>query len=112
MIFYHGFWLTGCCAANKSETTFENPGYSLRLSDIWVSKVPITGADNGLSPGQREAIIWTNSGILLPGPLGTKFSEISIGINTDIVIQENAFQNVVHNVAAILSRPQCVNMEF
>ena len=33
------------------------------------SKLTITGSDNGLSPGRRQAIIWTNDGILLIGPL-------------------------------------------
>ena len=33
-----------------------------------------------LSPERRQAIIWTNAGILLTGPLGTKFSEILIEI--------------------------------
>ena len=35
----------------------------------------IIGADNGLSPGWCQAIIWTNAGILLIWPLGTNFSE-------------------------------------
>ena len=51
-----------------------------RVMHICVSKSTIIGSDNGLSPGRRQAIIWTNAGILLIGPLGTKFSEISIGI--------------------------------
>ena len=38
--------------------------------------------DNGLSPVRRQAVIWTNAGILLIGPLGTNFSEILIGIQT------------------------------
>ena len=38
----------------------------------------IIGSDNGLSPGRRQAIIWTSVGILLIGPLGTNFSEILI----------------------------------
>ena len=42
----------------------------------------IWSSDNGLSPGRRQAIIWTNAGILLIGSLGTNFSEISIGIQT------------------------------
>ena len=33
------------------------------------------GSDNGLSPGRRQTIIWTNDGILLIGPQGTNFSE-------------------------------------
>ena len=34
------------------------------------------GSDNGLSPGRRQAIIWTNAGILLIWTLGTNFNEI------------------------------------
>ena len=51
-----------------------------RVTHICVSKLTIIGSDNGLSPGRRQAIIWTNAGILLVGPLGTNFSEILIGI--------------------------------
>ena len=42
----------------------------------------ITGSDNGLSPVRRQAIIWTNAGILLIGALGTNFNEILIEIHT------------------------------
>ena len=45
-----------------------------------VGKVTIIGSDNGLSPGRRQAIIWTNAGILSIGPLGTNVSEILIEI--------------------------------
>ena len=38
--------------------------------------------DNGLSPGQHQAIIWTNAGILLIGHQGTNFNEILIKIYT------------------------------
>ena len=47
-----------------------------------VGNLTIIGSDNGLSPGRRQAIIGTNAGILLFGPLGTDFSEISIEIIT------------------------------
>ena len=47
---------------------------------ICVSKLTIIGSDNGAAPGRRQAIIWTNAGILLIGPLGTNFSEIFIEI--------------------------------
>ena len=40
---------------------------------ICVNKVTNIGSDNGLSPGRRQAIIWTNAGILLIGPLGQTF---------------------------------------
>ena len=53
-----------------------------RVTHICVSEIIIIGSDNGLSPGRRQAIIWTNAGILLIGPLGINFSEILIEINT------------------------------
>ena len=53
-----------------------------RVTHICVVKQTIIGSDNGLSPGRRQAIIWTNAGILLIGPLGTNFSQILIGIQT------------------------------
>ena len=52
-----------------------------RVTHISVSKHSILGSDNGLLPGRRQAIIWTNAGILLIGPLWTNFSEISIEIH-------------------------------
>ena len=36
------------------------------------------GSDNGLSPGRRQAIIWTNVAILLIEPLGTNLNQILI----------------------------------
>ena len=53
-----------------------------RVTHICVSNLTIIGSDNGLSPGRRQAIIWTNAGILLIGPLGTNFSEMLIEIHT------------------------------
>ena len=47
---------------------------------ICVSKQTIIGSDNGVSPGRRQASIWTNDEILLIEPLGIKFSEIFIEI--------------------------------
>ena len=46
------------------------------VKHICINKLIIIGSDNGLSPGRRQAIIWTNAGILLIGTLGTNFSEI------------------------------------
>ena len=56
--------------------------YLGRVTQICVNKLTIIGSDNGLSPGRRQAIIWTNDGILLIGPLRTNFSEILIEIWT------------------------------
>ena len=52
-----------------------------RVTHICVSNLTTIGWDNGLSPGRRQAIISTNDGILLIGPLGTNFSEILIKIH-------------------------------
>ena len=51
------------------------------MTHICVSKLTILVSDNGLSPSRCQAIIWTNAGILLIGPLGTNFSEIAIEID-------------------------------
>ena len=53
-----------------------------RATHICVGKLTITGSDNGVSPGRRQAIISTIAGVLLIGPLGISFSEILIGIQT------------------------------
>ena len=61
-----------------------------RVTHICVFNLTIIGSDNGLSPSRRQAIIWTNDGILLIETLATKFSEMT----------------------AILSRPQCVKFRW
>ena len=53
-----------------------------RVTHICVGKLTNIGSDNGLSPGRRQAIIWTNAGMFLIGTLGTNFSEFSIVIHT------------------------------
>ena len=49
---------------------------------ICVSTLSIIGSDNGLSPCRRQAIIWTNAGILLIWHLVTNCSEILIEIDS------------------------------
>ena len=51
-------------------------------TNICVSKFTIIGSDNGLAPTRRQAIIWSNGGILLVRLLGTNLSEILIQIYT------------------------------
>ena len=53
---------------------------SLRRSDAY--KLTTIGSDNGLSPRRRQAIIWTNGGVLLIEPLGRNFSDFLIAIDT------------------------------
>ena len=42
----------------------------------------IIGSDDSPPPGRRQSLIWTNTGILLTGPLVTNFSDILIKIHT------------------------------
>ena len=70
-----------------------------RVTHICVVKLIIIGSDNGLSPGRHQAIIWTNTEILLIGPLGTNFSEILIGIQTF------SFKKMRLNVSSAKWRP-------
>ena len=71
---------------------------------ICIIKLTIIGSDDGLSPGRRQAIIWTNAGILLIGPLGTNFSEILIEILIFL------FKKVHLNVSSGKWWPFCLNL--
>ena len=52
-----------------------------QVTHMCVSELTVIGSDNGLSPGRRQAIIWTNAGILLIRPPGTNLNEILIEIH-------------------------------
>ena len=74
------------------------------MAHICARKLTTIDSDNGVSPARHQAIIWTNAGMLLIGPLEKKnFSEISMEI-------QDAFGNVVRKLAAILSQSQFVNV--
>ena len=66
---------------------------------VSVNKATI-GSDNSLLPARHQAIVWTNTGILITGPLELKYNNL---------FQENAFEDVC-KMGAILSRPQCVKL--
>ena len=53
-----------------------------RVTHICVSNLTIIGSDHGWSPGRRQAIIRTNTWILLIGPSGTNFIEMLVGNQT------------------------------
>ena len=72
-----------------------------RVTHICVSKLTSIASDNGLSPGRRQAIIWTNAGILLIEPLGTNFSEILIEIHTF------SFKKMHLKMSSVKWRPFC-----
>ena len=78
-----------------------------RAAHICVSKLTIIDSDNGVSPGRRQAIIWTNAGLSLIGPLRTNFNEILIEIHA-FSFKKMPFEMPSAKVASILSQPQCV----
>ena len=59
------------------------------------------GSDNGLPPIRRQAIISTNAGLLSIEP--QEQLQWNYNQNTEIFIEENAFENIVCEMAAILS---------
>ena len=89
-IFYCCIWVNPDWVYTSVMWVFINQGILLwlylthwgRVTHICVRKLTIIGSDNGLSPDRRQAIIWTNAGLLLIGPSGTNFSEILIEILT------------------------------
>ena len=80
-----------------------------RVTHICVSDLTSIGSDNGLSPGRRQAIIRTKCWNIVNKTLRNKLQWI-FSRNSNIFIQENAFESVVCERAAILSRPQWVNL--
>ena len=77
-----------------------------RVTHICVGKLIILGSNNGLSPGWRQAIIWTNAWISLILILGNKF-QCNFIHNSNIFIQDKFkciwkchLRNGVHFVSA------------
>ena len=94
-------WSTSIILINRRWTLSKLTHWS-RVTYICVSNLTIIGPDNGLSPGRRQAIIWTNAEILLIVPLGTNFIEILIEIHTfhwRKYVWKFRLRNVVHFVS-------------
>ena len=75
-----------------------------RVTHICVGNLTNIDSDNGLSPSRRQAIIWTNAGLLLIGPLGTNFNEILIEILTF------SFKKMRLKVSSEKRRPFCLGL--
>ena len=75
-----------------------------RVTHICVGNLTTIVSDNGLSPDRRQAIIWTNAGLLLIGPLETNFSEILIEILTF------SFKKMRLKVSSAKWRPFCFGL--
>ena len=69
-----------CCIWKQEENRYLGVGVAICcvwthwgwVAHVFVGKITIIGSDNGLSPGRRQAIIWTNAGILLIWTLRNK----------------------------------------
>ena len=78
-----------------------------RVTHICVSKkIVIIGSENGLAPCRCQAIIWTNAGILLIGPLGINFSYILI------VIQTFPFKKMHVKMSSVKWRAFCLGLNM
>ena len=75
-----------------------------RLTHICVSKLTIIVSDNGLSPGRRQTIIWTNTGILLIRSTGTNFNDSLIDIN------RLSFKKIHFKMSSGKYRPSCFGL--
>ena len=75
----------------------------VRVTHICVGKITIIGSDNGLSPGRRQAIIWTNARILLIGAQGTNFSGILGEFHTFL------FKKMHFKTSSAKYRPSCLS---
>ena len=64
-----GAWLSNYASVIHVDLFFFN--HWAWVAYICVNKLTIIGSDDGLSPGERQAIIWSYAGILLIGPIGT-----------------------------------------
>ena len=89
---------------NAQITNFTHWGW---VTHICVGNLNTISSDNDLSPGRRQAIIWTNAGILFTGPLIISFRKMLLEINTFSFTKMHLKWSSA-NLAAILFRPQCV----
>ena len=74
------------------------------MKHIWIGNLTTIDSDNGLSPGRRQAIIWTNAGMLLIGLLWTNFTETLIEIPTF------SFNKMRLKVSSAKRRPFCLDL--
>ena len=75
-----------------------------RVMHICIGKLTTIASDNGLSPGRRQAIIWTDAGILSIGSLGTNFNEILSEIH------KFSFKKMYFKISSAKWRPFCLGL--
>ena len=80
--------------------------WRINIANIYRKNTPIIGSYNGLSPGRHQAIIWSNDEILLISNLSNKL-QWNLNRDSYIFVQENAFENVVCEMAQFFSASMC-----
>ena len=80
--------------------------HSGRAMHICVSNQTIIGEANGLSPCRCQAIIWTKAAILFRNKLKWNFN-----LNSNNLIQQNAFEDVVSEMAIICLSLNVLNQQ-
>ena len=75
-----------------------------RVTHICVGNLTTIGSDSGLSPGRHQAIIWTNTGILLIQTLGTNVSEILSQIDI------SSFKKMHLKLSSVKCQPFCLGL--
>ena len=108
-------WMASSRHHSNQITDRENPrvissiAYQLlthwgRVTHICIGNLNIIGSDNGLSPGRRQAIIRSNDGIMVIGPVGTNVKEILIEIHI------LAFRKLHLDVSSVKWQPFCLGL--
>ena len=81
--------------------------YFFNIEAVWHIYVSadkgIIASNNGLLPARHQAITSSIAGLLLN-------EQWNLNQSSYIFIKENSLENIVWKIAAILSRPQCVNI--
>ena len=70
----------------------------------FLGKLIIIGLGDGLSPGRRQAIIWTNAGMLLIWPSGTNLNKMMITIHIF------SFKKMHSKMSSAKWRPFCLGL--
>ena len=92
-----------CCTYTSSKINRRVKGFN-SLTHLCLGKLTNISSDNGLSPGRRQAFLWTNTGLLAIGPLWTHFSEFSIKI------QRFSLQKMHVQISSAKWRPTCLGL--
>ena len=104
LVVYHGKTYYDLLLSNYNYTFTISLTHWGRATHICIGKLTIIGSENGLSPGRRQAIIWTNVEILLSGPLGTNTSKILIQMLL------SSLKKMRLNVSSAKWRPFCLGL--